>query len=373
MIARSATAASFILAVTLTGCSDPMMPPPFQFPPVLAEVALGQTHTCALKSGGKMSCWGFNMDGELGTGVPASNSWTPVVVPMDRPFASVAAGSSHTCGLDRSGIAFCWGSVAGGRSPVAAGGAVRFEQLTAGSGFTCGLDAAGEAHCWVAAGHTPTRVAAGMAFKQVAAGGGAKCAITTAGAAYCWGSGPLGHETVTSSAVPVAVSGGHVFKKVDVGNGHACGLAADGSAWCWGDATHGQMGDGRPPSTDIRAPGVWQPTPVRVASALPFTDIAAGDRFACGLTGAGTAWCWGYNSGGQLGDGSTVHRGSPVAVGSPSAFTSIHAGGYHTCAIGGDTTDPALYCWGDNMFGQLGVGAGAVHRTPVQVTLPETD
>lgn len=365
------TAAGLMLMLALYGCSDAAAPPEASEPVVLADVSLGTTHSCAVMSDGVMSCWGYNGDGRLGPGTSGSRSWTPVVVPTSHEFTAVAAGGSHTCGLTSTSLAVCWGRTTGGPQPLPVGGSLRFQQLAAGSGSTCGLDLAGAAYCW-AGSDTPVPVPGEMTFRVIEMGMAANCALTAAGAAWCWGGngvGSLGDGTSTSSSTPVAVAGGHVFTQIDLGSGHACALKEDGSAWCWGDATHGQMGDGRPPSTEIRATPVAQRTPVRVASDVPFIDLAVGERFACGLALTGT-WCWGYNSGGQLGDGSTMHRGSPVAVGGGRTFAAIYAGGYHACARGMEGLDEALFCWGDNMFGQLGVGTMEVHRTPVRVKLP---
>lgn len=354
------------VAIGVLACTDGPSEPP---PPVVADVALGTTHTCAVLSNGATSCWGWNLEGQLGPAATGSNSYTPVPVPADRPFVSLALGASHSCALSGTGGAFCWGSGALGNgttskrpTPAAVSGSTVFQRLVAGPRRTCGLDITGAAWCW---GNAPTRVDGGMTFKEISTGH-ATCALTPAGAAFCWGDGILGDGSTTSSTTPVAVAGGHVFTKIGVGSGHACALATDGSAWCWGDATHGQMGDGRAPSTTSPSTPAIQSTPVRVASSVPFIDIAAGERFTCALSSTAEAWCWGYNSGGQLGDGTTTSSGAPVQVAGGRKFERIIAGGYHTCAI---DAGPALYCWGDNTFGQLGTGAGTVHRTPVLVAL----
>lgn len=92
------------------------------------------------------------------------------------------------------------------------------------------------------------------------------------------------------------------------GNGHSCGLAASGAAYCWGLNQNGQLGDG---TTTDRA------SPVAVVGGVTFAALATGGGYglhSCGLTASGAAYCWGSNSSGQLGDGTTTDRSSPVAV-----------------------------------------------------------
>src|SRR2546425_507451 len=138
------------------------------------------------------------------------------------------------------------------------------------------------------------------------------------------------------------------FAAVSVGGIHTCGVAAGGVAYCWGWNTRGQLGDG--------TSGTERWVPIRVLGDARFAAVSAGDRYTCGLTAAGAAYCWGGNGDGQLGDGSTTPRLTPtlVRVGSGVSFTAVNAGGFHTCAI---TAGGAAYCWGANGDGQLGDGS----------------
>jgi alpha-tubulin suppressor-like RCC1 family protein len=108
--------------------------------------------------------------------------------------------------------------------------------------------------------------------------------------------------------VPVAASGEVALASLTVGSDHTCGLTASGAAYCWGGNSSGQLGDG---TTLPRR------TPVPVLGGLTFTSLTAGYGFTCGVTGNGGAYCWGGNPNGQLGDGSTTNRLAPVAVANP--------------------------------------------------------
>src|SRR3712207_8670094 len=96
--------------------------------------------------------------------------------------------------------------------------------------------------------------------------------------------------------------------------------------------------------------------PVPVSTAVPFAALSAGYRHTCALDGSGQAACWGFNETGQLGDGTTLRRGSPTPVSTGARFTAVSGGYGHTCAI---AADGRAHCWGANHGGQLGGGAAA--------------
>jgi len=211
---------------------------------------------------------------------------------------------------------------------------------------------------------TSAASAAIVSFENVFAGGAHTCALASvAGAAYCWGRGESGQLGVPAppstcltdggffscSMVPVPVGGGLTFETLAGGAAHTCALTSDGTAYCWGNNAYGQLGDN---STTNRS------APVQVAGGLKFVSIDAGAAHTCGITSAGAAYCWGRNNRGQLGDGTTTNSTVPVTVTGGLTFQLIAAGGFsigHTCAL---TDLGAAYCWGDNERGQLGIGSG---------------
>ena len=140
-----------------------------------------------------------------------------------------------------------------------------------------------------------------------------------------------------------------------VGLYHTCALKGDGTAYCWGDNTYGELGDG---STTSHA------TPTAVGGGLKFVSLTAGLAHTCGLTSGNVAYCWGDNSYGELGDGSTTQRTTPVAVGGGNVFARLSAGVGYTCGL---TSGGSGYCWGLNSSGQLGFGSTASRSSPVAV------
>ena len=92
--------------------------------------------------------------------------------------------------------------------------------------------------------------------------------------------------------------------------------------------------------------------PARVELSAALESITAGQSHTCARARDGRGWCWGRNIYGQLGDGTTEDRNRPTTVRGVAAFTALSASGAHTCGAGGGDT----YCWGYNIDGQLGVG-----------------
>ncbi len=131
----------------------------------------------------------------------------------------------------------------------------------------------------------------------------------------------------------------------------------DGEVYCWGMDSLGQLGNG---TTD----DALVPT---LVPGITATAVTVGDQHACALAPNGSASCWGNNFSGQLGDGTTVTSPRPVPVGQALIFESIGAGGGHTCGL---TVDGFLYCWGFGFFGHLGNGAFENSTIPVRVVDP---
>ena len=301
-----------------------------------ASVSAGQFHTCGLTPSGEAHCWGRSYYGQLGTG-DAANSAIPAAVSNGISFAQLTTQVWHTCGLTASGEAYCWGYNASGElgngsttgedanpTPFAVSGGLTFASLSAGSHHTCGLTPSSEAYCWGAnesgqlgtgsgrLSATPMAVSGDLVFESLAAGLRNTCGLTPNGEAYCWGSnddGKLGNGTTVHSATPEAVSGGITFASLAVGFRHTCGLTPNGEAYCWGGSFHGQLGNG----SFADGPN---PTPLAVSGGLTFASLSLGSVHTCGVTTGDDAYCWGNNlqAGPRLGDGTYSKRATPVLV-----------------------------------------------------------
>lgn len=162
-----------------------------------------------------------------------------------------------------------------------------------------------------------------------------------------------------------ASTSGSCIAQMTAGGAHTCILKSDGSAWCWGANDHGQLGDGTMVSSAI-------PQPVQGFDGKVIAEISGGAEHTCARTDIGEIYCWGGNEDGQLGvvdasmqkvaDSATPRRVTlPPGAG---AATLLSAGGKHTCVLVGGIP----YCWGENGTEQLGDGTSIERATPVQVT-----
>jgi alpha-tubulin suppressor-like RCC1 family protein len=180
----------------------------------------------------------------------------------------------------------------------------------------------------------------------------------------CWGendnNGVLGTGSLTSARAlsPAFVNTTLTFTALTAGRYHTCGLIADGSAYCWGRNDFGQLGDGS---------NVSRPSPTAVALGLKFSKISAMGDQTCAITSAGKAYCWGYGGQGGLGNGGRSNFNTPSPVNTTASFAQIAAMSDHACGI---TTTGSLLCWGSNYKGQLGsssVQVGQDASSPVTV------
>jgi alpha-tubulin suppressor-like RCC1 family protein len=185
------------------------------------------------------------------------------------------------------------------------------------------------------------------------------------GTTFACGAGatcPTGYACVADRCVPAAPPPPTCAIAVGTGNDHACAIRGDGTAWCWGQNSSGQLGDGT--TTDRASPVAV------VATGLPkLTAIAGGQAHTCAIGADKTVWCWGANESGELGNGKTSDNHTPVPVTGLDHVTSIITGYRHSCALDSAGT---VKCWGDSFYGELGNGTSgdaSAASTPVTVQL----
>lgn len=184
------------------------------------------------------------------------------------------------------------------------------------------------------------------------------CVLTTNGEVECWGLnafGRLGDGTTVNRSAPSKVVFPDGIRITALSKGiaaHTCGIDEDAALWCWGLNTHGQLGTFDLSRTEVavRTRGLDQPVTAAVTT----------EHSTCVLTADGDVSCWGDNTNAVLGQqtdrlvgvnlpGSVI----PIVVPGIDNVTNLYAGGNHLCAL---QRDGALLCWGDNKYGQLGIG-----------------
>jgi alpha-tubulin suppressor-like RCC1 family protein len=322
--------------IWLTGGPATPTPTPTTPPGALVKtVSTGRSHTCAVHADRTLWCWGSNSSGQLGDGTTIDRDVPVQESTHASDWDAVSAGQAHTCAVKTSGTLWCWGNNSSGQlgDGTTTGSAVPVQEST-------------HASDWAA-------VTARFAYT---------CAVKTSGTLWCWGnnsSGQLGDGTTTGSAVPVQEST-HAsdWAAVSARYLHTCAIKTAGTLWCWGSNSSGQLGDGTTTGSAV---------PVQESThASDWDAVSVGFAHTCAVKTSGTLWCWGSNSNGQFGDGTTTDRDVPVQETTHAGdWASVTVALADTCAV---KTSGTLWCWGYNSNGQLGDGTTTDSYVPVQVT-----
>jgi alpha-tubulin suppressor-like RCC1 family protein len=391
-LGNNSTAQSNVPVTVITSPNTPLLN--------IVALATGNAHTCALQANSNPKCWGSNSNGQLGIGTLGGNRLTPadVVTPSPNNAVAVTAGSSHTCALLADGSAKCWGANQSGQlgisntapnntapTPVlGGGGSVTARDIAAGRNHTCAVRANSTVACWGSNGSgqlgnnttvsssVPVTVITAQNIPltdvvAIAAGEAHTCALVSSGTVRCWGdnsSGQLGDNgnSGARSLTPVTVGGLTVVVGIaaggTLGSSHTCALLANGTVQCWGANGSGQLGD-------AGVSGFQSKLPVQVSGINNAVSIAVGEFHTCALLANGLPFCWGFNSSGQLGNGTLNSQPVPIIAGLENTV-AIAGGNNHTCGLRADGT---AWCWGNNLLGQLGNG-GVVSQSAPQLGDP---
>jgi len=317
-------------------------PNPVVFPTLVTmsglavELVAGTGHTCARQANGQVECWGGNAWGQLGTGISSAPS-LPIMATAVPPLRSITAGGDTTCGQKLTeDTTICWGKHSSG-------------QL--GNGTLMKPNVAVET---VKQAGTAFFNGSSISKISVSKGYGHTCAIDNTQRLFCWGSnilGQIGDGTTAHKPTPVLVSLLSGVEDVYTGSDFTCAIAnPNKSIYCWGHNNFGQLGNG------LKDKGTLVPTLVKNPdNNQPFTGmftVTGGTSHVCTIDGFKKIWCWGANTGGQLGRGNFDNtyaaipqriNESQISIVNP---TAISGGSGSTCVI----ADPnkSLYCWGAN-------------------------
>jgi alpha-tubulin suppressor-like RCC1 family protein len=300
----------------------------------------GESHIVAQRHNSSIWSWGCNSSGQLGNNSTADRSSPVSVTGAITSWCQVSAGVCHTMAVSTAGTAWSWGNAVAGKlgdnttvnksSPVIVAGNISdWCMLSAGSRHSLGISATGGLWAW---------------------GGG--------------GYGALGNNCTVNASSPVSVVTDFSDWCLISANGtgisrpHSLALRSNGTAWTWGHGQFGRLGDGG--VTD-------RSSPVSVVGNIDiWCQGTTGQAHTTAVTTTGSIWAWGYGRCGRLGDGTTTNRSSPVIVtGGITSWCSVDAGAEHTVAV---QTDGTAWAWGCNGSGRLGDGTTITKLSPVSVT-----
>lgn len=334
--------------------------PPSDWDPVVVasdaiDLVAGADHSCVLRAGGQVRCWGANGYGRLGYGHTDSvgDDETPEDagdVPLPGPVASLAAGDSHTCAVLEDGRVVCWGANNSG-------------QLGLGHTDTIGDDETVDG----ATGIVPLPGAA----VEVAAGYEHTCARLEGGDVICWGRqaeaqlgtgapDPIGDDEPVSAIGPIDLGGPAV--DIDTSSNHTCAVLEDGGVRCWGSNGSGQLGNGDENFNNVGD----RKTPAEEGVVMleePAVAVEAGSSHTCAVLVTGDVRCWGSDTANGVPDtyGSSAVPFSPARIGGP--VQRLWAGYDFNCAV---LDSAGVRCWGNNSGGVL--GNPAIMGSPVKDT-----
>lgn len=323
---------------------------------------------CALLNDNQIKCWGNNVNLQLASGSRAQlglgddpnemgDNLLPINLGTSKYASMISLATNGSCALLSDQTTRCWGYNIGslGKKNLEIGNDKDEKGLKL----------------------PRLSLGTGLSLKQISAGYNT-CALFTNGSLKCWGYGTYGGNgqgstsnigtgfTQFGDGLPFVNlgTGRTVSKLFNQGAQHQCALLDNNSLKCWGYNVNGQLGLGNTGHRGDAANEMGDNLPVvNLGTGRSATDVAVGWVHTCAILDDGSVKCWGQNQYGQLGLGNTAHRGDGanemgdnlpiVNLGLGRTAKSITAGNYHTCAI---LDDNSVKCWGQNQAGQLGLG-----------------
>lgn len=348
------------------------------------DIAVGKTHSVALKSDGTLWTWGSNDDYQLGNGAK-DNKAAPIQIGSDTDWMSVFAGDTHSFAIKKDGSTWSWGGSYTGHLALS-GNPSSVEKPTkcdeslssvkaiqAGYAHSVAIKSDGTILVWGSSGRgqfgnskegqtgaLPSQVGETAEWVTVSAGTSHNIALKKDGSLWAWGdntNGQLGDGSTTQRNVPTQITKGKDWAFIDAGANHNLTVKKDGTLWSWGSNMNGQLGD---KSTDARS------KPSKIGKDNDWVWVEAGFDTSFGMKKDGSIWSWGVNYAGHLGNGLLENVNAPTKIIAAKDWKKVVSREGHGLAI---DKNNQIWSWGDNSSGQLGNAAGGEKSpTPIQVS-----
>jgi alpha-tubulin suppressor-like RCC1 family protein len=304
-------------------------------------IKAGGDNTCGISINHKLYCWGSNNFGQLGIGIIGGIRSVPQLLTPMTNITHIALGYNHTCAINNLNQLYCWGSNTNGELGIG----------TSGGDFP-----------------TPQLLTPMTNITNIALGVSHTCAVNNLNQLYCWGSNTNGELGIGTSGAafptPQLLTPMTNITNIALGYNHTCAVNASNQLYCWGTNSYGQLGIGSFAN---------QSTPQLLTPMTNITDIKLRGFYTCAINIFNQLYCWGSNLDGQLGIGIygfSAQRSIPQLLTPMTNITNIALSRDHACAINASSQ---LYCWGNNSYGQLGIGSvGGNFATP-QLLVPMTN
>ena len=331
--------------------------------------------------------WGYNGDGQLGSGTTTDRS-SPVQVGALKDWSSVSGGQNCCLAIKTNGTLWAWGKNANGQlglgnttyysSPVQVGSLTNWLSVSAGYRHILAVKTDGTLWAWGSNGQgsvgdgtttsrsSPVQIGSLTTWSKVSAGvSGSSLAIKTDGTLWAWGynqTGELGLSNTTNYSSPVQVGALTNWSKIFAHGPHTHAIKTDGTLWAWGQNGNGELGVGNQSNYS---------SPVQVGALTNWRSVSKDVSGGAGVIAVktnNTAWAWGSNPYGGLGLGDTTTYSSPVQIGALTNWSVVECDGYSSIGL---KTDGTIWTWGYNFYGQLGQSPSNLYSldtsSPVQV------